>query len=647
MIKIACIVCGFLLIFNLSNAQEKIIKKADRSFDNYSFMDAIASYRELIDQGYETDEIFEKLGNTYYKLGDYKEASFWYEKSAQGGRGPQAAKTLFQFAHSLKSQEDYDTSDKWMQKFYEAKPLDHRALKFDQNRNYRFQIEEYSNRYSIKSLSVNSKESDFAPSLINEKLIFSSARDKGLFSRNIHPWNNKPFHSLYEASISDKLSYSSPAKWSKELDTKAHESSTAFSKDGNTLYFTRNNFRNGKFTKGDHGMNRLKIYKAIKEKGEWKKVVELPFNSDDYSVAHPALSVDGKRLYFASDMPGSMGNSDIFYVDIHSDGTFGDPINMGADINTEGRETFPFVTTSNMLYFASDGHLGLGGLDIFATQLEDARNSCVVNIGEPINSPADDFALVLGGSGNSGYFTSNREGGMGSDDIYYFLEEKPIEIKCVEIITGIVRNEIDGQPLAASEIKVYDHNNNIVVEGVSASSGAFKLEPAYKPGDYKIVVHKEGYGGYEAAFIMRKDQDINKMKISLEPEKAVLAPENTNLVSFLKLSPILFDYGKWDINDEAKINLNKIVSYMKTFPTLKTEIRSYTDSRSSESYNLGLSKRRGLETKRYLVSKGINPSRVSAKGFGEIGLINNCGTGVKCSEEQHQLNRRSEFIVVK
>jgi outer membrane protein OmpA-like peptidoglycan-associated protein/tetratricopeptide (TPR) repeat protein len=645
--KVTEIVCGFFLICNLCGAQGKKIKKADRSFEEYSFIDAITSYKELVDNGNMSEEIFEKLGDAYYRLGNYKEASVWYEKSVTGGGSPQLPETLFRYALALKSQGAYDESDKWMQKFYENKPFDHRAKNFDNNKNYRFQIEEYSDRYSIRHLSVNSKESDFAPSLYKGKLIFSSARNEGLFSRNIHPWNNKPFSSLYNASILDNFSFSNPSIFSKELDTKAHESSATFSKDGNILYFTRNNFNKGNFIKGENGMNRLKIYRAIRENEEWKNVMELPFNSDDYSAAHPALSADGKKLYFASDMPGSVGSSDIYYVDIHSDGTYGKPINLGPEINTEGRETFPFVSDSNMLYFSSDGQLGLGGLDIFATQLEDANNNCVVNIGEPINSSSDDFAMVLDGTGRSGYFSSNREGGKGDDDIYYFMEERPIDIKCFEILAGNVRNAKDKHPLVESEVKIYDQNNDIVAEGKTDDYGAFRLAPSYKPGNYKMMVNKEGYVDYETSFVFRKNKDISTMEILLEPEMPLLASENTDLISFLNLRPVLFDFGKWTISNDAKENLNQIATYMRTFPKLKIEIRSHTDSRSSENFNLKLSIKRAVETKAYLVVKGINASRISTRGLGEMHLLNNCNTRENCSEDKQRRNRRSEIIVVK
>ncbi|MGV8815381.1 MAG: OmpA family protein [Gelidibacter sp.] len=642
--KIITMVSFYLLICSLGNAQN--IKRAERSFDDYSYIDAITSFEDLVKMGYSNKEILQKLGDSYYNNAEYKEAGEWYEKLLALPNNDSKSEYLYRYAMCLKSIGDYDKSNQWMQLFKDKEPADTRALNFEKNMDYLVQIEEYSNRYTVQNLSINSKESDFAPTVYKEQLVFSSARESGFFSRILHLWNNKPFHKLFRASIAESLSFSKLSGFSKELDTKAHESSTAFSADGNTLYFTRNNFKKGRFSKDNLGISRLKIYRAVLENGKWKHVTELPFNSDNYSVAHPSLSADGKRLYFASDMPGSIGSSDIFYVNIHSDGSFGEPINMGPNINTEGRETFPFVTASNLLYFASDGHLGLGGLDIFATQLEDEKNNCVVNIGAPINSKADDFALALDGTGKNGYFTSNREGGMGSDDIYYFTEEKPLKIKCFDIINGALQDLEDGQPLADFQIKVYNHKDEIVVEGITDKSGTFRLEPTYKPGDYKVVVNKEGYVNYEAPFVMSKNKNIHKMEVSVKPEMAPMAVVGTNLGNYLNLSPVLFDFDKWAIKEDAKLNLDKIVTYMKLYPNLKLEIRSHTDTRGSKSYNEVLSVKRALETKDYLVSQGISGSRISSIGYGENDLINDCSSQYKCSVVEYRLSRRSEFIVV-
>jgi outer membrane protein OmpA-like peptidoglycan-associated protein/tetratricopeptide (TPR) repeat protein len=638
-------IIAFFLIGMLTQAQESKEKKAADNYNDYAFSDAIESYQSLLDKGYSNEQIYKNLGNANYFNAQYDEAANWYEKLFELESSTIEPEYLYRYAQTLKSLEKYADSDKWMQKFKLAKATDQRAIKFEENTDYLHQIEARSGRYDLKNLIINSEESDFAPSFYNDNLVFSTARDSGLTSRNLHDWNNKSFLNLYRSSPNESGDYVSTSPLSKKLNRKTHESSTAFTKDGSTVYFTRNNSVNGKFSRDKEGVSRLKIYRATLKDSEWIDIVELPFNGDDYSVAHPTLNEDESKLYFASDMPGTYGASDIFVVDINSDGTFGTPRNLGNKINTEARETFPFVTDSDILYFSSDGHPGLGGLDVFATNLKYIQRSEIVNAGKPLNSEEDDFSFVIREATQKGFFASNRTGGKGSDDIYSFTELEPLDLKCHTLIAGIITDQKTGALLANTAVVIYDNNNEIVSKTTTDADGAFNMDGNCSSGDYKLVASKAEYNEGDRTFAVLDAADTTGIELSLEQIRKS-APIGTDLAKYLNIDPIYFDFDKSFIRKDAQISLEKIISYLQEFPEVKVQVGSHTDSRANDAYNISLSKRRAKATVEYLISKGITASRFVGEGFGETQLTNECSNGVPCSRQKHQANRRSEFIVI-
>lgn len=638
---------AFLLICAFTNGQNKITKKAKTDYDSYAYEEAINSYEYLVKKGHTSEEIYKNLGNANYQNANYEEASKWYAKLFDLEGASIEKEYLYQYAQTLKSLERYKESDQWMEEFNAQKPSDNRAVKFAKNPNYMDKIKKNSGRYDIKNLLINSIESDFAPSFKGEKLVFSSARDTGRIIKRIHEWDNKSLSNLYLSLPSENGDFTTPEKLSKALNKKTHESSTAFTKDGTTVYFTRNNSKNGKFLRDQKGLSRLKIYRATLEGEDWTNIIELPFNDDSYSVAHPTLNFDENKLYFSSNMPGTYGQSDIFVVNINSDGTYGAPKNLGSDINTEGRETFPFVTEKDVLYFASDGQPGLGGLDIFATKIEDLNNIYLVNVGKPVNSKQDDFSFVINDSTRKGFFASNREGGLGSDDIYSFIENEEIDLTCNILVEGIIIDKDSSEPIAESKIIITDMNNQIISETTSNSDGTFSAESSCKDGDYKLTASKDGYDDKETMFTVKDANDISGIEVGME-QLLTLAPVGSDLIDFLKLSTIYFDLDKADIRPDSEKKLVKVIKYLNLFPDAKIEIQSHTDAKESHSYNQRLSERRGKKTVAYLSSGGIDKTRLTYKGFGETKLINDCTDAnyTKCSDAENELNRRSEFIVI-
>jgi outer membrane protein OmpA-like peptidoglycan-associated protein len=629
---------------SLAFAQDKNNEKAKRDFDQYSYANAIEKYETLVEKGYTEEQIFKNLGDANYVNAKYKDAAGWYAKLFALESADIETDYIYRYAQALKSTKDYNASDLWMERFRAAKSADVRAIKAAENPDYLNDIDERSGRYIIKNLGINSTASDFAPAFNGEQLVFATARDSGKVTRRIHEWNNQPFLNLYSANP-DETDFGTVTKLDKNANKKTHESSATFTKDGSTVYFTRNNSTNGNFARDSKGVSRLKIYRAKVSDGNWSNIVELPFNSDEYSSAHPALSPDESKLYFASDMPGSVGESDIFVVNLNSDGSIGAPVNMGNVINTEARETFPFVSSDNVLYFASDGHPGLGGLDVYATKIEDLGKLYIVNLGKPLNSEQDDFSYIVNKETNKGFFASNREGGQGSDDIYSFVENEPLELTCSTVVQGRVIDKETKEPIADAQISIFNTEDQLISSGVSAADGSFELSGDCQKGTYNVAAIKVDYEKNDADFVVENSSDTSDIILQLD-KITKRAAVGTDLSKYLKLRPVYFDLDKSNIRPDAAATMNEVVAYLNTFPDMKVEVQSHTDVRASDRYNLRLSNRRARSTVAWLIEKGIDPSRITGKGFGETILTNDCTTRNSCTDERHEENRRSEFIVV-
>ncbi|SHM99218.1 TolB family protein, partial [Flavobacterium chilense] len=357
----------------------------------------------------------------------------------------------YRYAQSLKSAGETVKANQILDEFDQRTKNDSRARLYVKDKNYLEEIKANSGRYKIENAGINSKFSDYGTFIHNNTVYFASARDTGNFTQRKHTWTGEHFTNLYQSAIDENFNLSAPKEFKSKINTKFNESTPVFTKDGKTVYFTRNNYNNGKKGKNDSQVTLLKIYKATLENGEWTNITELPFNSDNYSTAHPALSADEKTLYFASDMPGTYGQSDIYKVSISND-RFGTPENLGPTINTEGKETFPYVTSDNEIYFASDGHPGLGGLDVFVGKLDQSGVSNIQNLGSDINSPQDDFGYIIDENSKKGFFTSNRPGGQGSDDIYKFLETRSLH--CSQELTGTVISVATAEALANTKLSL-------------------------------------------------------------------------------------------------------------------------------------------------------------------------------------------------
>ena len=627
-------------------AQNTKMNSGNKQSQKLAYIDAIKTYEKIVKKGFVNAEICKKIADAYYYNANYKVASEWYQKALELANdfNPEY---YYRYAISLKSSNQIEESEKYMAKYVSLVPEQNRAQILKKENNYKEIIKLNSDRFEINTLSINSPNSDFGGSLYKDQLVFSSSRESKNIYKRTHTWTGLPFTTLFSGTISSEGLVAEPKKFAKSLDSKYNESTPVFTKDGKTVYFTRNNFLKGKKGQNIEGSVLLKIYRAqINQKQEWDNISELPFNSDDFQVAHPALSPDEKTLYFASDRPGSIGNSDIYKVEIKSDGNFGEPENLGNSINTEGRETFPFISESGILYFASDGRPGLGGLDIFQVDLNkiNKRNS-VLNIGAPVNGTMDDFSFCINEATHRGFFTSNRDGGQGNDDIYGFIQNKPIVYPCEQQLAGIVLDKQTNEILPGSDVSLFSKDHQLISTQISNQKGEFNFGYVDCGAGFFIRASKTDYSTDEKEIQIPNYSGETKTTLFIEKTDIPIGP-GTDLSKVFHIKEIYFDLDKYNIRPDAAIELAKILEVLLEYPTMKIAINSHTDSRQTNSYNDVLSNNRAKSTRKWLIKQGIAADRLTAKGYGETKLVNNCSDGVDCTEEQHQANRRSEFIII-
>lgn len=607
-------------------AQEPTEYKADNLFKDRAYIEAATMYEILP----KNRKVLQNLADCYFFNGIMQKATDAYAnlyKEYPADSIP--SEYLFKYSHALKGLGQYKKADSLMSVFYKGKRFNTPALidsllivaSFD---------------YKPQVLS-DGGSGDFGIAYYKDKVVFSSTRNT---ERPVYSWNGKPYLDLYIAKVGKNGKLDSVQQFSKKINTDQHESSAVFSKDGKTTYFNRTSDKRVKV--GEEKFASVRMFKAEYVNGEWTNEVELPFSSDQYNTEHPALSLDEKRLYFSSDMPGSLGSFDLFYVTINEDGTYGLPQNMGKDINTPFREQFPFISKEGILYFVSDGLPGLGGLDIFQATPKDSLFRKPVNLGKTINSGMDDFAYAVDSEKDTGYFSSNREKGV--DNLYTFVREDNLNKYVVE---GDVVDKKSKQFLTGTKVSLYDTKGNLIDSMTIGSNGHYKFRT--KPNtSYKIYAEKNFYIPFESQFTTGEEGVFYYyIELSLESfvDKIPEIKKRNDGAIYIELENIYFDFDKWDIKPQAAKTLDFVVGLLKQYPTMEIEINAHTDSQGTDEYNLHLSSNRAGAAVQYIISKGINKSRLRYNGYGESMPLVPCGDN--CSELEHSINRRCEFILTK
>jgi outer membrane protein OmpA-like peptidoglycan-associated protein/tetratricopeptide (TPR) repeat protein len=733
-------------------AQKTKLQRANREYKQLNFQQAISMYLEILDKA-ESDEAKINLADAYRKIGNTAESEFWYGQIVYLPDAKPVYKLYY--GQSLQANGKCDLAKEWFEQYSKDVPDDWRGRLLAQTcetnmvRNLNTARSRF---YEIEALPFNTKMDDFAPTFYKNGMVFASERDQGSWKSRTHTWTGKPFLDMYFTEIDTldapnfEFTYEKePAKYEKKLNTKYHDGPFFFSRDYNKVFLTRNNVFEGQTNRDDDGIVRLKIFEADLVDGKWSNMKGFPFNSDEYSVAHPTVTPDGQTMYFSSDMPGGFGGMDL-YLTHYDNGQWSPPVNLGPRINTEGNEIFPTYHISGKLYFSSNGQLGLGGLDIYYTQDDDGVFGPIINMGAPLNSSADDFSVSLNDEETFGYFSSDRTGGVGDDDIYAFkLNIVDVEIfvfdentgaaipnanvfdACSEFayktdangkvtiqmptkecckfsasmeaytdnmeevctkdkvsgetmfakiplsqplefnLAGVVMNKKTGLPVEGALVTLA---NDCDVEYATATTDAagnyfFELETKCC---FRVKAEKEGYlADVIKTDICTRGKNISeKFTQDLELTPYVEDPtdpsfifaggnsNNANGESFVDeissvpfvLEHVYYDFNKAYIREDAEEPLTELITIMTENPTIIVEIGSHTDARGSDRYNQQLSEARAKSVVEYLISSGIEKERLTYVGYGETDPTNDCVNEVRCSEDDHQRNRRTEFRVV-
>ncbi|MGJ8550065.1 OmpA family protein [Winogradskyella wichelsiae] len=634
--KIKILALVIILSSSFSFAQTKL---ADKFFENYGYVKAIELYEKAVEKGDKSEHVLTRLGDAYYNNSNSAKAAYWYNEALTEHDNIEA-EYIYKYIQSLRSVGKYEEADVWFRKLSDAQQGDSRLKGYNPDEIDIFDKLTSKNNdviVTVENLPFNTENSDFGSYLFNKTLYFASASSD---DNKVYNWNKEPFLDIYQVNVTTEdngtESYGSPSEiTAKGINSDYHEASIAITNDGQTMYLTRDNTnKRNRLKYDDKGTTHLQIYKATLINDQWSEVEELPFNDNLSSTGHPTLSPDNKILYFVSDREGGFGQTDIYSVEINEDNTYGIPENLGPNINTEGREMFPFVSDDNTLYFSSDGHLNLGLLDIFKSDILKADiASDPINIGAPFNSGYDDFAYFIENETQKGYFSSNRPEGKGGDDIYsYTITE------CNQQITGVAKEDRTDIILAGVTVQLIDETGKIIEEVLTKEDGAYLFDVECNK-TYTVLGSKPDYKEDKGVLITNSENEkVHTLDLTLRP----LIKDDQ-----IVINPIFFDFDKSNIRTDAEYELENIVDVMRKHPEMVIKIESHTDSRGRDKYNLKLSDRRAKSTRDYLLSREINPKRIeSAIGFGETQLLNKCSNGVKCSEEEHQLNRRSYFYII-
>ncbi|WP_238354477.1 OmpA family protein [Fulvivirga marina] len=631
---------AFLALILLSCSAEK---KASKTFDRGQFQSTIELYEGVLKKDPNNAEANFYIAESYRQSNRLQEAVPYYKKALDRGMKNDSIRLFYAFA--LKSNGDYDQAKKELDqhlKLVKDEEYQKRGQEEYDNLNNLQQVRAKKNYYRVKNLDdINTPAAEYAPVYNDGELYFTSSRGDS----KIYKATGTPFTNIYKVKTKGARIDTATIKELDELinNYNINEGAVTFSPDGKTMIFARGN--SGK-KKGTADVN---LYISSNRRDGWTEPRMLNINNPGYWDSTPTFSRDGKTLYFASNRPGGYGGTDIYSAKRNSRGRFYKVTNLGSEINTTGNEMFPYISDDGFMYFSSDGHAGFGGLDLLVAKRRNGRIE-IENLGEPMNTNADDFGMYLF-KADRGFFTSNRVGGEGDDDIYTFVNEDP-DLKIVNYyLQGVTMTRDDNDKhiiLPRVEVKLLDHQGEVLDETVTEDDGKF-LFRVYEHERYNLVGEKKG--GKDRYLITRAqfttvgksvDRDTLKQLVTDVKYDTLLVLEKIEKNKIFVLENIYYDLDKSDIREDAASELDKLVTILEDNPELKIELSSHTDDRADDSYNMKLSQRRAKSAVDYIISQGISANRLTAKGYGESKLIiPNAKT-----EEEHQVNRRTEFKIL-
>jgi len=686
-----------LFSITLCNAQDKNLERANKYFARTYYTQAIPLYEKFLKNNQNIQAI-KNLADAYYLTNNMHKAAKNYKYLLKVYRKYVDKSYYLKYANSLKAIKKHKEANDVLIRYYKLYDKEKLPL-FEKELEYLENVAALGERFTIKNVGINTSASEFGAIQQGNNVIFAAPRKEAQGLGKRFGWNGQQYLDLYSVPV-DKihLGDSVATPFAEKLNTKLHEATLTFTKDGKTVYFTRNSSVKGKRKTDDKKVTHLQLFKANLVDGVWTNITPLPFNANEYSTEHPALSADEKTLYFASDMPNGFGSFDIYQVAIHKDGTFGNPINLGETINTPKREQFPFASKNGNLYFSSNGHPNFGSLDVFVAKKTKEGFAKPDNVGLPVNSGYDDFAFTINPDTKEGFFASNRLGGEGGDDIYKIVEDKPLVIEyCKQYISGVVTDIDTKKVLANAKVLLTDANLKTLEKTTTDASGKFSFTVACKSA-FVVTASKAGYTSDKISLktskernkdnnaslalkslqVLEKEKLVARQKADREKAKALrlqqererklkaenyaklqvkkkkrienIIAEEDNIVKqkekiIYKTDEINFDYKLWYLRRDSKKAIDKVIALMKKYPDMIIEVGTHTDIRGNNKYNLELSAKRANSVRMYFMENDIEPDRISARGYGETEPLIKCATEDACTEEQHELNRRCEFVI--
>lgn len=652
---------AFMVLPLLGFSQQARLEYANEMFENLAYFYAAEGYEDVLDRNIDSSIIADKLARSYDEIGNNAKALEWYQYIY---RNSELSKEEFSRLALLEREfGNYDASESYMKEFVSkygetdfSKSVLSPKLSMDA-------LKANNDNFVINNQSINTDASEMGVSFISgSEVLLSSSERKKQASQNIFSGNGDYFYDIYRSTLDSDGNLGKLKRLKGDVDSKFHDGPSAYDSSTGYVYFTRNNYVNRKKGTNSEDVMLLKIYRTKLEDKNFDFIEELNFNSDDYSCAHPSVSADGKKLFFASDMPGGFGGMDIYSIDLTKLKSTS-PKNLGKVVNTSLNDVFPHYNESaKLLFFSSEGHAGLGGLDVFAAKFnKDGDIKVIENLGAPVNSMKDDFSFVSNAGQTKGFFTSNRSGGKGSDDIYGFIQKTPIDLVLPKefIFEGVIADSKTKKVLDNVTVTIFDNLANKAFEQKQTDkAGTFLTAPIeYSTDDlvnYDVKIEKEGYVTktitVDKTLLEDSDLKIDELidLVSLDNvEEGV-----SDLGEILKINPIYFDLNSSIIRADAKVELDKIFKVLQENPGMTIALNSHTDTRADDDYNLWLSDRRAKSSAKYLTSKGISPDRLYSKGFGETELkVSDSEISKVSSEDEkevlHQKNRRTEFIIMK
>ena len=614
------------LVFGCNSPQ---YLEGNRFYNNLGFGKAIPLYEKALEQKNIPDAKI-RLADAYRRVNNSVKSEYWYSQVVTMPQSKPIHKLFY--AQALIKNGKCQEAIKWLDIYAKENPADSRAQAWKGSCQMQQSFKKDSLLYQVNKVQIQlTGFSDFSPVYYKDGIVFSSERNNPGPEKN-SAWTNRPFLDLFYARIDQFNTVNDPQPLKGKINSKYNEGPITFNSEGTVAYFTRNNYENRKAKKDNDGIVNLKIYKASLVGEEWSHIESLSFNSDNFSNGHPTLSADGLTMIFISDRPNSLGGTDI-YMSTLTGGSWSDPVSLGNVVNTPGDEMFAYLHNDTTLFFASDGHPGLGGLDIYYSIKRNNKWTEPVNAGYPVNSNRDDFGYISDAGGKLGYFSSNREGAGDLDNIYSFAKSAG-----KIVIDGLVVDKATQLPIEGASIEISVKDNSKKETLLTSSDGIFYYtsEPYLI---YEISAEKNGY--------LIQSKEISTLKsISGDTLKIKFELELIEINRPIALENIYYDFDKWEIRADAAIELNKLADLMKDNPKIKIELSSHADSRGTFQYNQTLTQKRAESVVKYLISQDISAARMIPRGYGETKPVNSCVDGIKCSEEMHQQNRRTEFTII-